>query len=400
MKIYYSIVDAYPAYRVDLAELFGIELRKLGLEVEWFMKRAAAGDAQVGEVEVFKGQRVNQPPAWGRAAGPLGRLLYWAADAAGMLAQLWRKPDAIQCRDKYLVCLIALLVARLRGIPFFYWCSYPFPEHAALMAAEAGGWRGRALAIKARLQFWLLYRVICWHADHVFVQSPQMREDMTRYGIQSKRMTPVPMGVPARMAGWAKQRHVEVVRGRVVYLGSLASARRLGILVDAFVDVLAARPDAELLIVGDGDLPEERHALEGLVGRAGIQSRVRFTGFIPMEQAWALAASAAVCVSPISPTQVLRVASPTKLVEYLALGRPVVCNDHPEQSEIIHSTQAGLCVPWSAGDFAAAIVELLADPERAEAMGRRGPAWVQAQRTYPTIAQRVWAVYQRWGAGS
>ncbi len=393
MNIYYSIVDAYPAFRVDLAELFGVELRKLGLKTEWFMR--SGENVQVGKAESYAGQRINLAPALRGWPGPVRRAAYWISDAIGLLGQILRRPDALQCRDKYVASVVGLFVARLIGRPFFYWCSYPFPEHAALSAEQRGGMKRQLLLLKAKVQFWLLYRVICKQADHVFVQSEQMLLDMAGYGVSPERMTPVPMGVSARMEQWVDSHRVAVVPGRFVYLGTLASVRRLEMLVDAFALVAAQFPQAELLFVGDGDLPQERQNLQAYVERLGLTQRVRFTGFIPMEEAWHLAASAAVCLSPFYPAQVLRSTSPTKLVEYLALGRPVVCNDHPEQSRIMAECGAGLCVEWSASAFAGAMLQLARDPEDAERRGQLGPAWVRAHRTYPIIAQRVWAVYQR-----
>jgi len=395
MKIFYSICDAYPAYRVDVAELFGLELRKLGLQVEWFMKRAENG--QVGDDRTFHGQRVSLPPAWLPRRGPIARLGYWASDAACMAAQLWRRPDAIQCRDKFLVSLLGLLVARLLGVPFFYWCSYPFPEHAEVEGQQVGGARGLLLRIKARVQFWVLYRFICLRADHVFVQSPQMQSDMAGYGVPLASMTPVPMGVPARLiAPESAQDRVAVVPGRVVYLGTLAAARRLDLLVDMWARVVAQQPKAELLLVGDGDRPEERRELERRFEQQGLTARVRFTGFLPMQQAWELAASAAVCLSPVHPSRILNAGSPTKLIEYMAMGRPVVCNSQPEQAAIMAASGAGLCVPWSDLAFADAVLHLLNNPDEAEAMAALGPAWVAAHRSYPILAKQVWCRYQQW----
>jgi len=148
------------------------------------------------------------------------------------------------------------------------------------------------------------------------------------------------------------------------------------------------------VMVGDGDLSHERPALEQQVAALGLSDAVTFTGFVPIEEAWSFAASAAVCVSPFFPTKVLASTSPTKLVEYMAIGRPVVCNDHPEQSEIIRESGAGTCVAWGANEFADAIVWMLENPQEAELMGAQGPAWVEANRTYPIITEKVWQRYQ------
>ena len=257
MRLYYSIVDPYPAYRSDLAELFGVELTKLGLQTEWFMAR---GPAVTAPAAAYLHQKINVPVARFSVASLLDRLSYWATDLTLMSRQVIRPADAIQCRDKYLVSLLAVVVSRLAGVPFFYWCSYPFPEHDQLAARARKGWRRWLGRVKAAVRFFLLYKVVCRFADHVFVQSQRMKEDMHRYGVPLAKMTPVPMGVSARMTDWVAAHPVSVVPLRIVYLGTLASVRQLDMLLDAFVLVRqrlpnAQRVNAQLMFVGDGDHP-------------------------------------------------------------------------------------------------------------------------------------------------
>lgn len=391
MYLYYSIVDPYPAYRSDISELFGVELRKLGLETEWYM----SGTISSGQVCVaYADQKINVPYELLPSKNNSTRLSYWMSDFFHLARQIRSKSGAIQCRDKYLSSLIGLAVSSWRRIPFFYWCSYPFPEQDMFTAEAKTGLGHIVQVLKAKIRFFLLYKVICQRADHVFVQSERMKMDMHAYGIPLERMTPVPMGVTAKIFDWVKTHPISILPTRIVYLGSLASVRNLGMLLDAFLLIKQSSPNSQLMFVGDGDVPAERQALTEKAGALGLGNDVIFTGFVSMEEAWSLSASAAVCVSPIYPTAVLLPASPTKLVEYMALGRPVVCNDHPEQSQIIAESRAGLCVEWSAAAFAKAIVQLLNDPVAAETMAARGPAWVAENRTYPIIAKAVWLKYQ------
>lgn len=393
IRLYYSVNDRYPPYRVDLSELVARSLRELGVSTEWYMAR----DAQAGQSErrAYLGQVAHVPAAWGgsRVGRLLNRLSYWFTDWAGIAGAGARRFDVIQVRDKYLAPLIALLVARLCRRKFVYWCSYPYPEYAMDMGRQLGGLKGGLLRTKGVLGALLLYRLVMPRADHCFVQSEQMREDLAEYGIPLEKMTPVPMGVAPRLLEWARERRAEIVPGRVLYLGTLAAVRRLDEILRAFVLVRRRCPQATLLMVGDGDVPQDRQALEQLVDELGLDDAVRFTGFVPMEAAWSLCASAAVCLSPFYPTKVLASTSPTKLIEYMALGRPVVCNDHPEQSAIIRESGAGLCVPWSSENFAEAICRLIEHPAEAETMAARGPGWVAAHRSYPVIARKVHARY-------
>ncbi len=87
-----------------------------------------------------------------------------------------------------------------------------------------------------------------------------------------------------------------------------------------------------------------------------------FVGQLPQAQALRYVREADVCVSPFYPTAILQSTSPTKLVEYMAMGKAVVANDHPEQKRVIEESGAGYCVPYEEQPFADAIVKLLKDP--------------------------------------
>jgi glycosyltransferase involved in cell wall biosynthesis len=113
-----------------------------------------------------------------------------------------------------------------------------------------------------------------------------------------------------------------------------------------------------------------------------------------MEDAWRIAASAEIGVSPFYPDRVFNVASPTKLIESMALGVPPVANRQPEQSAVLAASGAGLCVEWGAQEFASAICWLLDHPDEARTMCEKGVQWVAAHRTYPIVAARVWEVYR------
>ena len=203
------------------------------------------------------------------------------------------------------------------------------------------------------------------------------------------------MGVPLRLLEMAATHNAVTVPGTVAYVGTLAAVRRLDVIIDAFAIVRDACPDARLIVIGDGDIPAERAALEYQVRRLGLTEQVHFTGFLPVDDVWRILGTAAVGLSPISVDRVLKVASPTKLVEYLAMRKPVVCNDHPEQSAIIRDSNAGISVAWGARQFAEAMIWMLKHPEEAQTMGELGPAWVRENRTYPIIAAGVFARYRQ-----
>ncbi len=345
INLYYSVPDHFPAFRVDVSELFGVSLREQGLEVEWFM--ANNGPRLLPHRTTFFGQGCIIPlkfPGNDKLSKVMTKLGYWLIDAALMVRAAFRKFDILQTRDKYIVAMVALLMAKITRKRFVYWCSYPFPEHALEIARDSKGLARLFRVLNGKIAHFVLYRVVMRFADHSFVQSQQMLLDVASYGVPPGKITSVPMGVPTRLLDWAAVHSLSVVPGRVVYLGTMASVRRLHMLIDAFSLVHRRFPAATLVMVGDGVKPQDRASLEQQAASLGLGAAVQFTGFVSIEDAWTLAASAAVCVSPFYPSQILNSASPTKLNEYMALGRPVVCNDHPEQTAVIKDSGAGLCV--------------------------------------------------------
>jgi glycosyltransferase involved in cell wall biosynthesis len=181
----------------------------------------------------------------------------------------------------------------------------------------------------------------------------------------------------------------------LLHLGIILRIRSPEFLLRVLQLVRRRYPRATLVFVGEGQTAADRQALEAEVARLGLQDAVTITGFLPMEQAWDWVQRADVCISPFRPIPVLESTSPTKLIEYLAMAKCVVANEHPEQSLVMQQSGAGRCVAWDEEAFAAEICRLLDEPQQAQAMASRGPDWVRAHRTYEAIAQLVDAQYRR-----
>ena len=396
-RLFFAVPDYYPPWRLDVDELFAQQMPKFGMVVTWSMRRDIAGPCILTE---HRGQSVYLPlkfPVNGVVGKIINKLTQYACEVV-LFSHLLFGPhfDIIQVRDRrYLFAFFGWLVARAQGAKFIYWSSYPFPEHLMEMGLAKQGVARAFYWLYGQLSWFYVYRFIMLVADHVFVQSEQMLRNVSGYGVPAEKMTSVSMGVPPRILDWAKfHTKKNVRRGEVVYVGTLARVRRMGVIIEAFSLVRKCNSNVHLIMVGQGDTPDEQLELEVLVSQLGLTHDVTFTGFMPMEKAWDRVARAEVCLSPIYPTPVLDVGSPTKLIEFMALGRPVVASKHPEQTAILSESGAGLCVSWGAESFAKAILELLRNPEIANRMGACGPPWVEANRTYDKLAAEVYVRYR------
>jgi glycosyltransferase involved in cell wall biosynthesis len=386
--------DPYPPTRVDVAVLFGVELAKRGHEIDLILQsEAACTRAYV--------------TAWGG-----GRIWVGATDLGDSLFRRLRKHalsiandfrlfsrlrqtryDMVEVKDKFVAGVMAVIACRLHRTRFIYWLSYPFPEHYLLRAKEGSARYPRLSYLRGLAYKWLLYRLLLRRAEHVFVQSEQMRQDIAAKGIPLGKMTVVPMGIDtdtfAAPGGGERRQVLPAGVPCVLYLGTLVQVRRLDFLIRVFAIVKETVPAARLYLVGRGDDPRDQAFLESEVRRLDLQSSVLFVGQLPQADALRYVREADVCVSPFHPTPILRSTSPTKLIEYMAMAKAVVANDHPEQKSVIEASGAGYCVAYEERPFAAAIVSLLQNPEMARVMGQRGRRYATEHRNYRVIADIV-----------
>ena len=381
------------AERVDVSDLFARRIAASGFTIDYVI--FSRETTRAWEEIAWRGARawvVGRSPRAGVTGALQSKWYELLADLRFFGKALSGRYDIVQVRDKFVVGVLGLLAARIRGKRFTYWLSYPFAECRIVDGREGNSRFPRASILGGHVARWLLYRIILPRADHVFVQSEQMKKDVAAEGIEEQKMTSVPMAVSESLLDVPRQ---VPLKDTILYLGTLIRVRRLDTLLEALLLVQRRHPAARLVFVGDGDSPKDRAFLERRVAELGLSSSVSFTGMLPMEEAHEQVAKAAVCVSPFYPIPILLSTSPTKISEYMALGRPVVANAHPEQSLVIRESGAGICVEWSAEAFATAIDSLLADPEAAEAMGARGRTYVRAHRTYAVVAPAVIAEYRR-----
>ena len=395
MKYLFMTADKFPPFRVDVRVLFGEEMTSRRHEIDWILPSAKArsrsGIEPYGNGRAWVGAAAS---GTSRFAKTMRLLQSFVHDVRVLSLARRNKYDFIQVKDKFVGALFGLLAARLTRTRFIYWLAYPFPE-AWLYDAEIGATQHRFVSqIRGLVATFLLYRVILPRADFVFVQSEQMKADIAAKGIGMNRMHAVPMGVSSEVLSAIDQRKAPEVRSpSVIYLGSTLRVRRLEFVIEAFAKVLNSVPEATLYMVG-GEHESDIEILRGRARELNIDDRLVFTGNLPREQALRWVHAADVCISPLFPTPILNAASPTKLVEYMALGKPVVANDHPEQTRVIEESGAGLCVPYDVDDFAAAIVEILNDPIKAAEMGKKARDYVEANRSYARIADQVERIYE------
>jgi glycosyltransferase involved in cell wall biosynthesis len=157
----------------------------------------------------------------------------------------------------------------------------------------------------------------------------------------------------------------------VLAVGRLVEKKGFDDLLRAWPTVRAARPAAQLVLVGEGP---EHGRLAALASRLGVAGSIDWTGPEPQERvrAW-LDRARVFCLPCRVAADGNRDGLPTVLIEAMAAGVACVSTTLTGIPEIVRDGWEGRLVP--PGDVAAlaeTIVSLLRDPERCRAMGERG----------------------------
>ncbi|MFE2943602.1 glycosyltransferase family 4 protein [Streptomyces sp. NPDC059255] len=222
------------------------------------------------------------------------------------------------------------------------------------------------------------------------VTEADARAYRTRLRLPGVRIEAIPNGVPAPAVAPADS------TGRwVVAAGRLTRVKRYDLLVRAFGQVVAVRPDWRLRIYGAGETTgDERGALRALIGELGLHDHVFLMGRAdPLEAEWVKGSVAAVTSS--------RESFGMTIVEAMRCGLPVVSTDCPHgPGEIIADGVDGVLVRNGDEDaVAGALLRLIQDDALRRRMGRA--ALISAARFDPArIAERHAALYAELARGS
>jgi PEP-CTERM/exosortase A-associated glycosyltransferase len=283
---------------------------------------------------------------------------------------------------------------------------------APLLYEMRSSWEDAAVASGTTSEGSLRYRasraletILVRRADEIVVICEGLKRELLGRGVPAERITVVPNALPAEMF----ERPGNDARARIRARYGLTEARVIGFfgsffewegidsLVAALPAVLAAQPDARLLLAGGGRQEQE---LKRLVERLGLASRVIFAGRIAHDEVRAFYAAADVVAYPRVPDRLTEMVTPLKPLEAMAQGTPVVASDVGGHRELIVDGETGFL--FAAGDvpaLAAALTKVLAAAAPIGDIVAAARRTVERERRWSVVAERYLPLYARLGSG-
>jgi glycosyltransferase involved in cell wall biosynthesis len=260
----------------------------------------------------------------------------------------------VKCVNGRFALPASFLSARLRRKPFILW---------------TGIW----MRINTRFHRFLfpITRYIYHHANAIVVYGEHVRRYLVDEGVPPDRIFVAPHAVDnsnynriipeQEKAGLRDRLGIAPGKKVVLYLGRLEAIKGISYLVEAFSSM--GRKDSVLVLAGTGS---ERPALERLVHERHLQDSVRFTGYVPVEQAILYYAVADVFVLPSITAVTGRETWGLVVNEAFNQGLPVIAAESVGAAAggLLQDGVTGFVVPErDSGALAKALDQILADTQ-------------------------------------
>jgi glycosyltransferase involved in cell wall biosynthesis len=177
---------------------------------------------------------------------------------------------------------------------------------------------------------------------------------------------------------------------RVVYVGHLSPDRGVAEMIE--LAGLLRPHGVAVELIGPADA-----RARALIEPAQAQGLLRWPGFVPNDQALAQVDGALAGLSLLQDEPNFRHSMPTKVVEYMARGVPVVTTPLPAAADLVNRYECGFVVPFGDSSAAAeAVLKLAGDASLRAKMGSRGHEATLTSLGWTADAQAFVAQLERW----
>jgi glycosyltransferase involved in cell wall biosynthesis len=364
-------------------------LTEAGHDVTVICPRGARRDTE--PYALIEGVEIHRYALEAATGGPAGYLKEYGTALWQSLRIAWRldreRPfDVIQaCNPPDLLFLVALPF-KLRGARFVFDQHDLVPE---LFRSRFGA--GGPLLWATELLEKATFRL----ADHVISTNESYRSVALGRGRVPRERTTVVRSAPDL------SRFVPVAPDPALRRGRPFLACYLGVMgpqdgVDYALRALASlrddlgRTDIQAAFLGHGDAWDD---LVALAHELGLDDCVEFTGRVSDEDLARYLSTADVCLAPDPRNALNDVSTMNKIVEYMAMSRPLVSFDLIE-ARVSAGDAAVYATPNDEREFARLVAELLDDPERRARMGALGRQRVEQELSWEHSRRHLLEAYE------
>jgi len=218
-----------------------------------------------------------------------------------------------------------------RGVPWILETNAPLSHEAKVDRKSIALYRlARFLEMRAYQK-----------CDILVCVSEALKETVVRAsGISSKKALVLPNGVDVCFFDPKRYQPRRVFDGFTIgFVGNLAKWQGLGVLLEAISELQEVKADLSLVVVGDGS---ERAVWETQAQALDIASNVKFVGQIPRDEVPHYIAGFDIgYAGQVPPAMGQMYLSPLKLLEYMAMAKPVIASDFEDARRVTRNGETG-----------------------------------------------------------
>jgi 1,2-diacylglycerol 3-alpha-glucosyltransferase len=298
--------------------------------------------------------------------------------------------DVVHIHTPFLAHYAGLRFARAHGIPVVATYHTLFEEYlhhyVPLLPRRITGAMARRFS-----------RSQCNQMDAVIAPSQAMKAALLDYGIDT-HIEVLPTGLPAERfqagdgAAFRRRHNLNAEQPLLLFVGRAAHEKNIGFLIEMMMELRGMRPDAMLLIAGEGPADD---SLRAQAARLGLKDRVRFLGYFDRggELQDCYSAADVFVFSSLTETQGL------VLLEAMAQGVPVVAIPRMGTIDILGPGKGCRHAPLDLKGFAQVVRDVLADRSALRALGVEAREYARSWASI-NMARRLAALYASLAAPS
>lgn len=306
------------------------------------------------------------------------------------------KISIIQVRDLTFPLLVALILKLFLRKKVVYQKSYPHEYHNMsnlLKSHHKFPWivRTSTSCENKVLHFFMRF------CDAIFPITSHMAKNLQKdFGLPAQKMYPFGMGFNFDAFPEKNKDNIFFLKDsvKVVYAGTLEEAREFDILLRGIVKAKKMMDGRQLVFEFIGGTAEEINGLKDKAADFGILSNCHFSGWIDRDDVYRKIMNSHIGISWFGRDISYIDASPTKMMEYLALGIPIVAVETVAMhKEILRKTNAGVCCQVDADDVGRKIYTLVNDYDFYKKNALKTIPFMKENYSYSTMSYRVKEIY-------
>ena len=232
-------------------------------------------------------------------------------------------------------------------------------------------------------------------SDLIIAQTKYFWEEFSRKNeLQHKKNIAIPMGFDSSKAV-CKYSKVQLrqmlglpVESKIIiYFGSVDAERDPQFILDIYKKILK-KQGLYGLIIGGGQAQKQR--LCEMVEKMKIQSSMIIMESVERDLLFKYLRASDLSLSPIPPVPTYIISSPTKVIESMGFGVPVIANiEILEQKEILKESNGGILVDYNVDSFASAIHSIIGDKNKLGTISKNAQQYIYKHRSYTMLAKKL-----------